>query len=379
MEIAIDPGAALSDYNEYLFWIYSIMFLFVIGFSIVVNAILLKFSRTLGIRDNTTTIIRWSSVSKPSLGGITFFIVFLITLTTYSLLIPVSDNYGNKWILCMVLVTALGFTMGLADDAYNTKPILKLAAQALCGAIMYLSGIYIQTTPWEWLNILLTIIWVIAIMNSINMIDNMDAIATSVSAGIVMILMLCVYFREGLDSFDFLILLGLLGSLLGFLFHNWHPSKMFMGDTGSQFLGVLLAYFGIKYFWNAVDVNQEVIQAKQFTMVLTGFGITLIDTAIVVINRLLKGKSPFVGGKDHTTHHLSYLGLSDSQVAMIFAGLSTISIFFAIIQIRIIDEWTHPITIAFWSYYFVVFLVLFYITRKVKYDDTGKKEDKKAD
>lgn len=364
--------------NEYLFWIYSLYFIFITAFTVIINSILLKFSKTLGIREQEQTIIRWSTVSKPALGGITFFIAFLITLASFSIFFHNDFNFHNKSFLGMIAAATMAFMMGLADDAYNTKPVLKFTVQVLCGVIMIASGNYIQTTPYEWLNYSLTIIWVVGIMNSINMLDNMDAITTSVSAGIIVMMMVCISISGDIQNLDFLILLGILSGLIGFLFHNWHPSKMFMGDTGSQFLGVILAFYGIKYFWNASDYFGQVIQAKQICLVLISFSLPLLDTSIVFINRISRKSSPFIGGKDHTTHHLSYLGLSDSQVAFIYIGLSMISLFCVIVIQRLINGWSHLLTLVFWFGFFVVFSALFYITRTSKKD--GKQtEQKKPD
>lgn len=360
--------------NEYLFWIYSFYFIFITTFTVIINSILLKFSRTLGIREQEQTIIRWSPVSKPALGGITFFLAFLITLASYSIFFHNDFNFHNKSFLGMIAAATIAFMMGLADDAYNTKPVLKFTVQLLCGVIMIASGNYIQTTPYELLNFALTIIWVVGIMNSVNMLDNMDAITTSVSAAIIVMFLACISINGDIQNLDFLILIGILSGLIGFLFHNWHPSKMFMGDTGSQFLGVILAFYGIKYLWNASDYFGEVIQAKQICLVLIAFSLPLIDTSIVFINRIGRKSSPFIGGKDHTTHHLSYLGLSDSQVAFIYIGLSIISLFCVIVIQRIIDGWSHLLTFIFWSWFFVVFSSLFYITRTTKKDGSGEQK-----
>ncbi|MBX7095622.1 MAG: undecaprenyl/decaprenyl-phosphate alpha-N-acetylglucosaminyl 1-phosphate transferase [Flavobacteriales bacterium] len=362
--------------KESLFWIYSAYYFFIVGFTILVNGILLKFSRSLGIRDASTTVIRWSAVSKPALGGITFFLAFLITISTFSIFFPGALVFHNKPVLGLISICIIAFMMGLADDAYNTKPLLKLFVQIACGVILYFTENYIKITPWEWLNIFLTLLWVVGIMNSINMLDNMDGITTVVSIGIILMFMTSQVFTGSAGDFDLVILLAVMASLIGFLFHNWHPSKMFMGDTGSQFLGAFLAYYGIRYFWNGLDHSAVPVQAKQFTLVLIGFMVPFIDTTIVVINRIARGQSPMVGGKDHTTHHLSYLGFSDAQVAFIFIALNSISLLFVFIIIRIIDDWSHLFTLLFWSYFLIVFLIMFLITRKNGNHGGSKKETK---
>jgi UDP-GlcNAc:undecaprenyl-phosphate GlcNAc-1-phosphate transferase len=181
-----------------------------------------------------------------------------------------------------------------------------------------------------------------------------------------------------------LIILGTLGSLIGFLFFNWHPSKLFMGDTGSQFLGLILAAFGIVYFWNTpyyrtdhilqpawlgdklistTPPPQPMIISKQLITVLLAFIIPIADTTSVFIGRIARGQSPFVGGKDHTTHHLSYLGLSDSQVAIAFSGISLISMVLIFVVQYTIDTWTTVHALIFGAYIVVAMGLLFYVTR----------------
>ena len=165
------------------------------------------------------------------------------------------------------------------------------------------------------------------------------------------------------DSVDFFVLLGVLASLVGFLFFNWNPSKLFMGDTGSQFLGIFLAFIGIRFFWNAEDIAGNLYGSKQFIIAVIVFLLPLSDTTTVVINRLSRGNSPFVGGKDHTTHHLSYLGLSDSQVALSFAGLSMVSVFISYVLIKFFGDWDNTHFFLFALYALLIFVGLFITTK----------------
>lgn len=348
--------------KEYLFWIFSFFFICIIGFTVLINTILLRFATNLGIRDDKTTLIRWSKTSKPSLGGISFFITFFISLSAYSIFFDSSHVLRNASALGLIITCTLGFLMGLADDAYNTKPLLKFSVQIFAGIIMILTDNYIQITPYEWLNYLLTILWVAGLMNSINMLDNMDAITTSVSIFIILMMMCVLAINHNYIGFEFFVLLGVGAGLIGFLFHNWHPSKMYMGDTGSQFLGVFLAWFSIKLLWNVHDYHDTPIQFKQFSCVLIAFSLPIIDTGIVSINRIKRGQSPFVGGRDHTTHHLSYLGLTDSQVAMVFIGLSAISLFIIIAILRFVNQWEVLYTFLCVGYFVILFLIFYYIT-----------------
>ena len=136
-----------------------------------------------------------------------------------------------------------------------------------------------------------------------------------------------------------------------------------MGDTGSQFLGVVLAALSIKFLWNHAPNEHEIV-SRQFILPILAFIVPLSDTTTVVINRLAKGKSPFVGGRDHTTHHLSYLGLSDQSVALIMGGIGIFSAVILLIALSI-NNWTHLFTILFALYALVVFVSL-YLTTKPK-------------
>lgn len=164
------------------------------------------------------------------------------------------------------------------------------------------------------------------------------------------------------SSYEFILMLGVLASLIGFLFYNWHPSKMFMGDTGSQFLGVFLAALSIKFLWNSKGLDGSIIQSRQIALVLLSFMLPIIDTTVVSINRLRRGQSPFVGGRDHTTHNLSYLGLSDSQVGFVFAGVAAFCAFIAACVIRFLEDWSHLYTIIVVLFVTLILAICFYIT-----------------
>jgi UDP-GlcNAc:undecaprenyl-phosphate GlcNAc-1-phosphate transferase len=335
-------------------------------FSLLINAIFLRFVKTMGIREYEGEIIRWSSETKPSLGGISLYIAFLISVACYSIFFHQENVFHNSTALGLMASTGLAFLMGLADDAYNTRPFLKFFVQVMCGVVLIASNNYITIFENDIANYTLTIFWVVGIMNSINMLDNMDAITAVVSCFIVGTVLMYLIVQGQSTDFDFIILLGVFAALIGFLFYNWNPSKMFMGDTGSQFLGIFLAAIGIKYLWNLQGLDGSEVAPKQFASVLLAFLLPLTDTTVVVINRLGKKQSPFVGGKDHTTHHLSYLGLSDSQVAFIFIGLSSLSLALSYIVFKFIDHWQTLHTIAFGTYFSVIFFLMLYITKMKK-------------
>jgi UDP-GlcNAc:undecaprenyl-phosphate/decaprenyl-phosphate GlcNAc-1-phosphate transferase len=347
---------------------YGLFFFACLVFSLLINSLLIKFVRTLGIRDKEDTIIRWGSQSKPAIGGISFYIIFLLSIIAYSFFLQISFNFLNLKFIGILFASTLGFLLGLFDDAYNTKPLIKLFTQITCSLILISTNIYIHLFDSEILNYAITIFWVVGIMNSLNMLDNMDAITSIVSVSVILTIIINVFLRRDINNPDLFILIGMAAALLGFLKFNWHPSTIYMGDTGSQFLGAFLAAFGIIFFWNGAENAAGVeIWSKQIIVSVLMFSIPIIDTTTVFIKRLVKGKSPFVGGKDHTTHHISYLGLKDNQVAFIYIGISLISMALNIVAFNFIKIWSYLYIALYATYLLILFAVLFYIaTQNIK-------------
>jgi len=348
---------------EYFFTKHILFFIGALIFSFFINNILLRFIKTLGIRDDKETIIRWSEQAKPAIGGLTFYIIFLLSITLHPFIFSYQSEIINFKATGIIGAVSLGFLMGLADDAYNTKPLLKLITQIICGGLLIYSGTYIQLFDSTILNYALTIFWVVGLMNSINMLDNMDGITSAVSLIITLTILSVMITINELTEISFTIVIGLIATLFGFLYFNWNPAKMYMGDTGSQFLGILLAALSINYLWNPV-ANEEFSTSRQFIIPILTFTIPIIDTITVSIKRISKGKSPFVGGKDHTTHHLSYLGISERNVAIIMILISIISSIIVFCILNYIHHWTHFYTFIFSIYFLTVFVILFRIALK---------------
>lgn len=295
--------------------------------SLGVNFILLKFSKTLGIRNKNDVIIRWSNQSKPSLGGVSFFVVFFFSFLAFEMIWLESGNiFSDRPFVGFLLGGTLAFIMGLSDDAYNTKPLIKLTVQIACGLLISYFGLVVELTPYVSVNWVITIFWVVALMNSLNMLDNMDGITTTV---VLFILLSCLGIKFYTDGYKVdlwsIILIAQIGGLMGFLCLNIHPAKLFMGDAGSQFIAFFVACFSIKFLWNGATHFYGASSLNGLLICWVAFTAAFSDTLTVVINRIRRGQSPMVGGKDHTTHHLVYAGLNDRQVWFVFLAISAIS------------------------------------------------------
>ena len=342
-----------------------VFFILAIIFSVLINGLFLKFAKTLGFKNNKDdTVIRWGNTSKPAFGGISFYIVFLMSFAIYAIVL--ADQKIPTSFLGVLIACSIGFLVGLADDAYNTKPLLKFLGQFSCAIILILTGNSINIFEMDILNWICTSFWVVGIMNSINMLDNMDAITTSVTISILFCALCILIIVNDTNSLYMWILTGTIGALFGFLYYNWNPSKMYMGDTGSQFIGALISAIGICFFWNGTYfISNETIAPKILTPILV-FLPTIVDTTIVTINRISKGQSPFIGGKDHTTHHLSYLGLNDRRVALVFFALSITCLTIALYINYGISSWSNLVTGLVISFCIIIFGLLFAITKKKK-------------
>lgn len=300
--------------------------------------------------------IRWNSQSKPVTGGITFFISFVFG-TTFFLLAQEFDKQLNSEYLFISLALIFAFFTGLADDMLSISPQFKLLLQAFAAFILVYSGLHVHLFELQWLNYLFTMIWYIGIMNSINMLDNMDAIATSIALIIVSgFIFLNIYFFH--NVYELYIQISLWLSLATFLLYNIHPSKMYMGDNGSLFLGLLLAIFSVKYLWNFNFYEQTDFFdfLLPYYKNILFFLIPLTDTTTVTINRILQGRSPFTGGRDHTTHALYFLGLSENKIALMLSTFNFISVVFVILFLLIesIGKWLYAL-----SFFYSIFVVLF--------------------
>jgi UDP-GlcNAc:undecaprenyl-phosphate GlcNAc-1-phosphate transferase len=348
-----------------------IFFICVLLLSFGLNKIFLRFTTNLGSR--STNEVRFASTSKPSVGGFTFYISFLLCFISITLLFPEYLGSNTKYITGIFAASSLGFLLGFADDAYNTNPILKFSGQIVCGLILVFSDLYIPIFPIAMqagflLNTIFTVIWVIGIMNSLNMLDNMDAITTSVSICILCCALYVLSLNQFQDIFTTLLIIGSIATLVGFLYFNWAPAKMYMGDTGSQFIGVLLAAIAIKLFWNFRDPIDNAFQLKQFIIPLLAFIMPIIDTSTVFIRRLARSQSPFVGGADHTTHHLAYLGVPVRWVAVIFIFFNLLSILIVHLLVSVLD-WNLMYTYIVLAYFLILFLIVQFL-----YDLGAKKK-----
>jgi UDP-GlcNAc:undecaprenyl-phosphate GlcNAc-1-phosphate transferase len=186
---------------------------------------------------------------------------------------------------------------GLWDDRYGMHPLVKVLGQGIAAAILVTSGIHITLFAAPVLNVALTVLWVVGISNAINFLDNMDGLAagiTTVASGFFFTLALI----EGLGLVASLAA-ATLGACIGFLYYNFSPASLFMGDAGSLLLGFILAVLGIKLEFAGRPL------AVTWMIPIIILGLPIFDSTLVVVSRLRRGQPIYQGGKDHTSHRLT--------------------------------------------------------------------------
>jgi UDP-GlcNAc:undecaprenyl-phosphate GlcNAc-1-phosphate transferase len=254
---------------------------------------------------------RWHQKPTPLLGGVGMFFAFAVTLLLiYTVLSP---NTPLRWPL--LVGSALMFFVGIYDDLKPLTPPVKMAGQLLAAGIVVFSGYRTSFFSSELLNILFTVLWLVGITNAINLLDNMDGLAGGISFITACLLSFFFWRVPGQEEF-FLLSLTLAGAILGFLIFNFPPASIFMGDSGSLFLGFTLAALAIARKPQASNVF-AVMSVPTLIFLLP-----ILDTTFVTFTRLLRGQSPAQGGRDHTSHRLVAFGLSERRAVLVLYGLA---------------------------------------------------------
>ena len=256
---------------------------------------------------------RWHKRPTAMLGGVA---IFLTTITVYFLAVPITQDS-----LVIIGGSSFLFLVGLVDDLITVRPYQKLIGQLIGAGGLISFGLKLPLTGYEIIDIWITVFWVVGITNAINLLDNMDGLAAGISA--IAAISLAVNFAAGGSMTEVLFISAFVGALLGFLVFNSNPASVFMGDCGSMFVGFFLS--------GAVLLNQTGGRSRGIVAVIAVpvlvLFVPIFDTTFVTILRKLRGQPASQGGRDHTSHRLVALGLSErSAVWMLYAFAITAGI-----------------------------------------------------
>lgn len=251
---------------------------------------------------------RWHSRPTALMGGIA---IFTATSAGWLLTLPLA-SVRNLW-----ATASLMFLIGCVDDRRALRPYIKLVAQIIACALFMIEGERLGSLPY-FISGPVTLLWLVAITNAINLLDNMDGLAAGVTA--ISALTLSVNASLQGDAVSAAAALCLAGSCVGFLVFNYRPARIFMGDCGSLFLGFSLAALGVQ----SVPRSAPNLLVSLVVPVLL-LAIPIFDTALVTIARMLHGRKISQGGRDHSSHRLFALGLSESASVLFLYTLTAAS------------------------------------------------------
>ncbi len=264
----------------------------------------------------------------PRLGGVAIFASFSVSIAVAMLL--ASRHIGThaaafpwKMMVTILVPGALVFLLGVYDDLYSLGPYWKFAVQAVAGSMLFFGGLRIldipvvfgyHHLPW-FLGLPTTIIWVMAITNAFNLIDGMDGLAAG--SALFSTLVAFVVALLGGNVLVTVMAIALAGAILGFLRFNFNPATIFLGDSGSLFIGFILSAV-------ALEGAQKAPTIVAVAIPIVSFGLPILETSLSILRRLISGRPVFTADREHIHHKLLQRGLSHKEAVIVLYGVSAI-------------------------------------------------------
>lgn len=307
----------------------TLLLVFVIAFIVSLVAVpsIIKVANEKSLFDKPSEDRKIHTRSIPNLGGISIFLGFYFSVLTFRILCESIELSS----LCAASV--LLFFVALKDDLISTTPIIRLFYQFIIALIIILIGqIYFTNIPFfeaentvfRVINMAVTLIFIVAMINAVNFIDGIDGLAGSICFFSLMAFSF-VFYQYGETSYSY-IAMALAGSTLGFLLFNIHPAKIFMGDIGSMLLGVFLAVFAIKLS-NLDELRLGILPIKSpATVAFALLIVPIMDMVTVILIRAHLRLSPFNADNRHTHHRLLGLGLGHSGATLILLAFNVFTV-----------------------------------------------------
>jgi UDP-GlcNAc:undecaprenyl-phosphate GlcNAc-1-phosphate transferase len=299
----------------------------------------------------------------PRIGGVGIFAAFMVTIVAFTLI--VETNVSSLLVLdtrVMALLAGAGicFLTGIVDDFRGVSAKVKCLFQIFAATLTYLggvkiSGVFIGTGYLElgYMGYPATILWFLVFINAVNLIDGLDGLAGGITfiAAILMVLISLI----SQSYLNALLFAALAGSILGFLYYNFNPASIFLGDGGSYFIGFLFA--GLSLYGSVKSHVGSVLLIPMIAL-----GLPLFDVLLSSVRRFLEGKKIFSADKDHIHHRLVQLGLSTRRVVWLMYGISLGLCLFALVVVNLHNERVAVV---------ILFLILasLIFARKLKYFD----------
>ncbi len=313
-------------------------------------------------------------IPKVRIGGLIIFSGFIASIFISLIYLDYKDFFSNITQLNIVLIgSSMIFFLGFLDDIYNLSTFLRLFIQFLIAISMFFKGFSIQSIDLSlflnnssdfqlpiFLSLILTSFWIVGIMNSFNWMDGLDGLLAG--AGIIFSLGLCFFNYIQGNIVDMIISFSLLGSLISFLFFNFKPAKIYMGDCGSNFIGFIISVLTISSF--SYSDNQFLLASQSFSKTNLFVGIVfltypLLDMVTVIILRIKNQKSIYFPDRNHFHHRLLRSGFNYNQVIILIYATNLLfvllGLYFLILKYNIL---------LFLMYFLIVIFYLFNSLKK---------------
>jgi UDP-GlcNAc:undecaprenyl-phosphate/decaprenyl-phosphate GlcNAc-1-phosphate transferase len=263
----------------------------------------------------------------PRLGGVAIFISFLLSMVAATVMasyIPhLYSAFSLKTLLTILAPASLVFLLGVYDDLYTVGPYFKFVVQAIAATMLFMGGLRIlnipvlfgeHQLPW-FVGLPFTILWVLAITNAFNLIDGLDGLA----AGSALFSTLVAFVVALLSGYSLVTVMtiALAGAILGFLRYNFNPATIFLGDSGSLFIGFLLSALALAGAQKAPTIVAVAIP-------VVSFGLPILETSLSILRRLISGRPVFAADREHIHHKLLQHGLTHRQVVIVLYAVSAV-------------------------------------------------------
>jgi len=278
--------------------IFSIIFTFILSKLIIYDCLISK-----------VKVDRWSDKIVPVSGGIAIFLSIIPSLIIKSF----EYNVSGKLLIGLIGGLAM-FALGLFDDIYELKSFQKFILQIIIVLFVVALGVKVSMFIKPF-NFVITVFWILGITNAFNLLDNMDGLSGGIAA--ISSVFLGVYFINSGSLLLASICFILVSSILGFLIFNFSPAKIYLGDSGALFIGYLLSVIAIL---GTKESGASLLIIILFPILI--LIVPIIDTVFVSVTRRLRGQSVFEGGRDHLSHRLVLLGLSERQAVLLLYMIS---------------------------------------------------------
>lgn len=265
----------------------------------------------------------------PTLGGVIIYLAFMVS-TLLSLKLSQEFNMAfSEYLIGLFVGGSAILLLGIFHDTLDMQPEAKLMGQVIAALILYINGIKIEviTNPFggqiylaQWVSLILTVGWVVVVINAINLVDGLDGLAGGITVIGAAALFFIALLKPEINSL--FIIVALIGGTLGFLRYNFHPAKIFMGDAGSMFLGFILSIVSI------LGINKMATTAA-LLVPITALGIPIYDTVLAIFRRGILKRDIMFSDRKHLHYRLMGMGISHRQVVLF---LYFVAVYFGLVS-----------------------------------------------